>query len=567
MSQAIRIAGARVHNLQNISVSIPKNQIVVVTGVSGSGKSSLVFDTICAEAKRQLIETFGTFERSRLPKISRPDADEIINLSPVIVIDQKRPGQTLRSTVGTMTDLYTYLRLLFSRCGDPCIGGSNLFSFNNADGMCPECSGLGQLMVIDEKKLIDPDKSVADGAILHSQYKKGGYYWNSLMNAKMFDPYKPVSEMSPEERYNLLYQPQTTVQGERFGEKYNASYEGVISRLKKTYINKEENSDAYTQFFRYETCPNCQGTRLNERARSVSLQGKTIPDLVFLELPLLLEYLDGVHHPYADPIISRMRMTIQYLIEIGVGYLSLHRPVATLSGGEAQRVKIAKQLDCTLVNLVYILDEPSIGLHPRDIGNLIRIMGELRDKENTVLVVEHDPEIIRASDYIIDIGPEAGSLKVALVQFSGTSDELIQVRDPDCPVPEPGRGDCSRQRRKPHEDTFRIENASLHNLKQVSLEIPKGVLVCVTGVAGSGKSSLIHGVFCDQHQDAVVIDQSSVGRSSRSNPMTYLGIFDEIRKELGKATGNRSVLFQFQRKRGMPEMQGDRCSEDGDAFP
>lgn len=196
MSQAIRIAGARVHNLQNISVSIPKNQIVVVTGVSGSGKSSLVFDTICAEAKRQLIETFGTFERSRLPKISRPDADEIINLSPVIVIDQKRPGQTLRSTVGTMTDLYTYLRLLFSRCGDPCIGGSNLFSFNNADGMCPECSGLGQLMVIDEKKLIDPDKSVADGAILHSQYKKGGYYWNSLMNAKMFDPYKPVSEMS-----------------------------------------------------------------------------------------------------------------------------------------------------------------------------------------------------------------------------------------------------------------------------------------------------------------------------------------------------------------------------------
>ncbi|MDD1728611.1 MAG: excinuclease ABC subunit UvrA [Methanospirillum sp.] len=553
MSQAIRITGARVHNLQNISVSVPKNQIVVVTGVSGSGKSSLVFDTISAEARRQLIETFGTFERSRLPKISRPDVDEIINLSPVIVIDQKRPGQTLRSTVGTMTELYTYLRLLFSRCGEPFIGGSNLFSFNNADGMCPECSGLGQLMVIDEKKLIDPSKSVADGAILHSQYKKGGYYWNSLMNAKMFDPYKPVSEMSPEERFSLLYQPQTAIQGDRFGEKYNSSYEGVISRLKKTYINKEENSDAYTQFFSYETCPHCQGTRLNERARKVTVQGKTIPDLVFLELPELREYLDTIQHPYADPIIARMKMTIQYLIEIGVGYLSLHRTVATLSGGEAQRVKIAKQLDCTLVNLVYILDEPSIGLHPRDIGNLIRILGELRDKENTVLVVEHDPEIIRASDYLIDIGPGAGS-QGGMVQFSGTADELIRSDTLTARYLNQ-IGACSRHRREPL-GVFRIENASLHNLKQVSVEIPKGVLVCVTGVAGSGKSSLIHGIFCEQHPDAVVIDQSSVGRSSRSNPMTYLGIFDAIRKELGHATGTDPSYFSFNAKGACPKCKG-----------
>jgi excinuclease UvrABC ATPase subunit len=553
MSGDIRITGVRVHNLQNISVSIPKNQIVVITGVSGSGKSSLVFDTISAEARRQLIETFGTFERSRLPKISRPDVDEISNLSPVIVIDQKRPGQTLRSTVGTMTELYTYLRLLFSRCGDPFIGGSNLFSFNNPDGMCPECGGLGQIMVIDEKKLIDETKSVADGAILHSQYKKGGYYWNSLMNAKMFDLYKPVCEMNPEERFNLLYKPQTVVQGERFGEKYNSSYEGVISRLKKTYINKEENSDAYTRFFRYESCPHCKGTRLNERARGVSVQGKTIPDLVFLELPLLQTYLGTIHHPYADPIIARMKMTIQYLIEIGVGYLSLHRPVATLSGGEAQRVKIAKQLDCTLVNLVYVLDEPSIGLHPRDISNLIRILGDLRDKENSVLVVEHDPEIIMASDYIIDIGPGAGT-QGGLIQFCGTCDELIRSDTLTARYLNQTKNSC-RERRKSRE-SFRIEDATLHNLKQVSVDIPKGILVCITGVAGSGKSSLIHGVFCEQYSDAIVIDQSSIGRSSRSNPMTYLGVFDAIRKELGQATGTDPSYFSFNAKGACPKCKG-----------
>lgn len=553
MTQAIRISGARVHNLDNISVTIPKNQVVVVTGVSGSGKSSLVFDTISAEARRQLIETFGTFERSRLPKISRPDVDEINNLSPVIVIDQKRPGQTLRSTVGTMTELYTYLRLLFSRCGDPAIGGSNLFSFNNPDGMCPECSGLGQLMVIDEEKVIDRSRSVADGAILHSQYKKGGYYWNSLMNARLFDPYTPVCDLSPQELYNLLHLPQTTVAGERFGEQYNASYEGVLSRLKKTYLNKEENSDAYTQFFTYETCPHCQGTRLNEQARGVRVEGKTIPDLVFLELPELLQFLETIQHPYAAPVVAKMAMITRYLMDIGVGYLSLHRTVASLSGGEAQRVKIAKQLDCTLVNLVYILDEPSIGLHPRDIGNLIRILGELRDKENTVLVVEHDPEVIRAGDYVIDIGPGAGT-QGGRVQFSGTVDDLIRsdtltaryLNQTETPV---------RQRRIPR-GTFEIRDASLHTLKQVSVDIPAKVLVCVTGVAGSGKSSLIHGVFCKQHPDAVVIDQSSVGRSSRSNPMTYLGTFDAIRKELGQATGTDPSFFSFNAKGACPKCKG-----------
>lgn len=553
MSEPVRIVGAREHNLKNISVSVPKNKIVVVTGVSGSGKSSLVFDTISAEARRQLIETFGTFERSRLPKISRPDVDEISNLSPVIVIDQKRPGQTLRSTAGTMTEVYTYLRLLFSRCGDPCIGGSNFFSFNNADGMCPDCSGLGQLMVVDEKKLIDETKSVADGAILHSQYKKGGYYWNSLMNSRLFDPCKPVCELSKEERYNLLYKPQTAVKAERFGEEYTSRHEGVISRLKKSYLNKEENSDAYTRFFRYETCPHCNGSRLNERARTVVVQGRTIPELVFLELPDLLAFLDQVDHPYAQPIIARMRVIIQYLIDIGVGYLSLHRPVATLSGGESQRVKIAKQLDCTLTNLVYVLDEPSIGLHPRDIGNLIQIMKDLRDKENTVLVVEHDPEIILASDYVIDIGPGAGS-HGGEVQYAGsvsglfTSDTLTSRYLNRV-------GEETRNRREP-KGYFRIENASLHNLKNISVDIPKGILVCITGVAGSGKSSLIHGVFCEQYPDAVVIDQTSIGRSSRSNPLTYLGIFDAVRKELGQATGTDPSYFSFNSKGACPKCKG-----------
>jgi excinuclease UvrABC ATPase subunit len=553
MSEAIHLTGVRVHNLKNVSISVPKNRIVVFTGVSGSGKSSLVFDTISMEARRQLIETFSTFERSLLPKISRPDADDITNLSPVIVIDQKRPGQTLRSTVGTMTEIYTYLRLLFSRCGDPYIGGSNLFSFNNAEGMCPECSGLGQLMVIDERKVIDPTRSVADGAVLHPQYKKGGYYWTSLMKSGLFDPCLPVTSFSEKERYNLLYHPQTRIEGERFGEKYNAQYEGVISRLKKTYLNKEENSDAYTQFFRYETCPVCQGSRLNAAARSARVRGKTIPDLVFLEMPDLVRFLDTVDHPYAGPIIRKMQMIIGYLMDIGVGYLSLHRPVATLSGGEAQRVKIAKQLDCTLVNLVYILDEPSIGLHPRDISNLIRILKELRDKENTVLVVEHDPEMILSADHVIDIGPGAGTHggeilfngQVKDIHHSGTITADYLNR----------RSRLSRKRRTP-QGFFPVSRACLHNLKNVSVSIPKGVLVCVTGVAGSGKSSLIHGVFCEEHPEAVVVDQSAIGRSSRSNPVTYLGIFDLIRKEFARNTGTDPAFFSFNSKGACPKCRG-----------
>jgi len=553
MSEAIELSGVRVHNLKNVSVSIPKNQIVVFTGVSGSGKSSLVFDTIGLEARRQLIETFSTFERSMLPKITRPDVDEIVNLSPVIVIDQKRPGQTLRSTVGTMTELYTYLRLLYSRCGEPFIGGSNLFSFNNAEGMCPECSGLGQLMVIDENKVFDFSKSVAEGAVLHPQYKKGGYYWSSLMKSELFDPHRPVGELSEKERYNLMHHPQTTILGERFGEKYQAQYEGVLSRLKKTYINKEENSDAYTQFFRYETCHSCHGSRLNEQARTVIVAGRTIPDLIHLEMPALLAWLDSLDHPHATPIARKMGLIIQYLIDIGVGYLTLHRPVATLSGGEAQRVKIAKQLDCTLVNLVYILDEPSIGLHPRDIRNLTRILTELRDRKNTILVVEHDPEVILSSDYLVDIGPGAGihggqitySGPVSGIHTSGTKTaDYLSRRAEMAPVRRQAKGE------------FRIGNASLHNLKSVSVSIPKGVLVCVTGVAGSGKSSLIHGVFCKEHPDAVVIDQSAVGRSSRSNPVTYLGIFDLIRKEFARATGTEPSLFSFNSKGACPKCKG-----------
>ncbi len=553
MNGDICLSGVRVHNLKNISLTVPKNRIVVFTGVSGSGKSSLVFDTISQEAQRQLIETFGTFERSLLPKITRPDMDEITNLAPVIVIDQKRPGRTLRSTVGTMTEIYTYLRLLFSRCGEPFIGGSNLFSFNNAEGMCPECAGLGQLMVVDEVRLIDPSRSVAEGAILHSQYKKGGYYWNSLMKCGLFDPNIPVGELKESERYNLLYHPQTRVTSERCGEQYQAQYEGVISRLKKAYMNKEENSDAYTRFFRYETCPACGGSRLNEAARSVTVQGRRLPDIVSLEMPDLLSYLEEIEHPLAGPIVSKMTVIIRYLMDIGVGYLSLHRPVATLSGGEAQRVKIARQLDCTLVNLVYILDEPSIGLHPRDVGNLIQILAELRDKGNTVLVVEHDPEMILSADHVIDIGPGAG-VNGGRIMYNGPVSGLVSSGTKTAEYLEK-RVSFDRTRRIP-QGYYPITGASLHNLKDISVRIPKGVLVCITGVAGSGKSSLIHGVFCEEFPEAVVIDQSAVGRSSRSNPATYLGIFDLMRKEIGKATGTDPSFFSFNSKGACPKCNG-----------
>lgn len=554
MKNSIIIRGAKEHNLKNISLNIPKDKIVVVTGVSGSGKSSLVFDTVCAEAQRQLIDTFSAFARMRLPKISQPDVDEILNLSTAMVIDQKKMGTTLRSTVGTVTEIYTNLRMLFSRCGQPFGGWSNEFSFNNPEGMCPTCHGLGKEMIVDLTKIVDMNLSVREGAFLHPDLKLGGYVWRHAMKCGFFNTDIPLKDLPEEELNNLLYMDNSEYESEQSGENYTARWEGVVARLKKYFMNKEEGTDANTQFFTYQTCSECKGSRINEKARSVRVAGKTIPDLVFLELPDFLEWLNTVEGDVAEPLVRKMKQTTQYLIEIGVGYLSLHRPVATLSGGESQRVKMAKQLDCNLVDLLYVLDEPSIGLHPRDVSNLKKMLLMLKDKGNSVLVVEHDAEIMKFADHIIDIGPEAG-VNGGNILFEGTYEQLLESDTLTARFLK--RSNHIEFKRKPFTEVFKIENATANNLRNVNVDIPKGVFVCITGVAGSGKSSLIHEEFCSKYPDAVIVDQSPAGRNIRSTPLTYTGIFDKVRKEFAEATGQNASLFSFNSEGACPECNGN----------
>ncbi|HBB91542.1 MAG TPA: daunorubicin resistance protein DrrC [Bacteroidales bacterium] len=561
----ILLRGAREHNLKNIDLDIPREKIVVFTGVSGSGKSSLVFDTLCAEAQRQLIETFSSFARRRLPKISKPDVDVIENLSTAVIIDQKRLGTTMRSTVGTATEIYTYLRLMFSRIGEPFIGFSDSYSFNNPKGMCPACQGLGKEMVIDLNQILDWDKSVHDGAITYPGFRRGGYFWRIMTRCGFFDPFKPIRDFSERELHNLLYMEATEFLGEHNGAEYKTSHEGVVTKLKKTFADHDENENAYTRFFSYSTCKVCEGARINEKGRSVKINEKTIPDLVFLELPDLLAYLSTINNPVAAPIIRKMKASLENLISIGLGYLSLHRPVATLSGGESQRLKMANQLDINLVGLMYILDEPTIGLHPADVGNLLGIIKNLRDRGNSVLVVEHDPMVMEIADHVIEIGPEAGSGGGHILytgDFNGLCDSDTPTgRHLDQRRKARGGREQKEEREKIKEkrvikDWFRVEGATANNLKNISVSIPKGVLTCITGVAGSGKSSLIHQEFLHRYPDSIVVDQSGVGRSSRSNPLTYVGIFDPLRKAFSAATGHPASLFSFNSDGACPKCNG-----------
>ncbi|SCZ80935.1 ATP-binding cassette domain-containing protein [Acidaminobacter hydrogenoformans] len=555
----ILIHNARTHNLKSISLTIPKNKLVVFTGVSGSGKSSLVFDTIYTEAQRQLIETFSSFARERMPKLSRPDVDDIQNLSTAIVIDQKRMGTTMRSTVGTATELYTYLRLLFSRCGEPFIGPSFVFGFNHPAGMCPECHGLGKRIKVDVAQLLDLDKTIREGGITHPDHKVGGWNWREMVAIDLFDVDKKLRDFSEEEINKLLYAKDIPISRAHGAGTYAKTFNGIAERLERDYLNKapEElpavKKDAYQRYFSYMDCDACHGSRINDQARSVKVNGKTIPDLIHLEFTALLEFLDTIDHSLAQPILKKMKQILCHLIEIGVGYLSLNRSVATLSGGESQRVKMAKQLDCDLVDLMYILDEPSIGLHPRDTDKLVGMLVKLRDKGNSVFFVEHDPDMILRAEYAIDIGPKAGShggevvyagpVK-GLLDSAGLTGEYLRHQKV-----------CSGER-KPHHGYIEIKNASLHNLKNVSTKIPKGVLTCITGVAGSGKSSLILETFLKQYKDAVVIDQSAIGKNSRSNPATYTGIFDLIRKEFAQGSNSSPSLFSFNSSGACPKCNG-----------
>ena len=555
----IIIKNARTHNLKNISLEIPKNKLVVFTGVSGSGKSSLVFDTIYTEAQRQLIETFSSFARARMPKLSKPDVDEIKNISTAIVIDQKRMGTTLRSTIGTATELYTYLRLLFSRCGDTFIGPSFVFGFNHPLGMCPDCKGLGKRIKVDVDQLIDKNKTIREGAINHPDHKVGGWNWREIVAVKLFDVDKKVGDFSEKEFQDFLYAKSIPIEKVHGAGTYSKNFEGIARKLERVYLSKapeeltSERKNAYQKYFVYSDCDTCSGSRINEKARSVKVNGKTIPDLVNMEFTELDKYLDTVSGDLARPMVSKMKQILSHLIEIGVGYLSLNRPVATLSGGESQRVKMARQLDCDLVDLMYILDEPSIGLHPRDNDKLIEMLKKLKEKGNSVFIVEHDPDIIKHAEYVIDVGPYAGALGGEIV-YSGEFDGLIRSKGLTGEYLNK-RINIHSERKKWHE-YIEINNADLHNLKNISTKIPRNVLTCITGVAGSGKSSLINDVFLKNHREAIIIDQSPVGKNSRSNPATYVGIFDLIRKEFAKETNSDPSLFSFNSKGACPKCKG-----------
>jgi excinuclease UvrABC ATPase subunit len=556
---SIIIQNAHTNNLKNISVEIPKNKLVVFTGVSGSGKSSLLFDTIYTEAQRQLIETFSAFARTRMPKLSRPDVDDIFNLTTAIVIDQKRMGNNLRSTVGTATEINTYLRLLYSRVGKPFIGPSFYFSFNHPEGICPHCKGLGKQIKIDINLFIDKTKSLAEGAINHPHYKPGGFLLKELIASEIFDNHKKIHDFTEEELNKLLYSEPFSIKDAKQKLSYNRKFEGVARKLENAVSGRaddeadEDDKNAYSRYFVYSNCDKCNSTRLNERAESVKINNISIGKLCKMELPEVLAFIENIHDKLSVPIVRKVKYILHQLIEVGVGYLSLDRPVSTLSGGESQKVKMARQLDCNLVDLLYVLDEPSIGLHPRDTQKLLAILNQLKNKGNSIFVVEHDPDIIKAAEWIVDIGPKAGGLGGEVV-YNGEFQDFENAQS----ITSKYLFNSSKPQyvRKQTQDFYTISNANVNNLKNITVKIPKGLLTCITGVAGSGKSSLIYDCFAKEHPEAIVIDQSAIGRSSRANSMTYIGAFDLIRKEFAKHTNSDASLFSFNSKGACPKCNG-----------
>lgn len=560
----IIVENAHTNNLKNVSINIPKHKIVVFSGVSGSGKSSLLFDTIYTEAQRQLIETFSSFARARLPKLSRPDVDEIKNLSTPIVIDQKKMGSNLRSTVGTATELATYIRLLYSRIGQPFINQPSFaFSFNHPEGMCQCCHGLGKVVHIDEDSFLDREKSLREGAILHPFYKKNSYMLKELIQYGIFDNDKPLREWSKEELHKLLYSEPIELSKEQTGLTYRRFHEGIITKIERSVMEKgndekeEDEQNERERFLVYKTCPECHGTRINKRARSVKINGIGIDEAFRMELSELLEFMRNVNDPQgiSVPLIRKIVYVLEQLVRIGVPYLTLERPVSTLSGGESQRVKMARQLDCNLTDLLYVLDEPSVGLHPRDTERLIALFNELRDKGNSVFVVEHDPDIIRCAEWVVDMGPKAGSLGGSVI-YNGAAEGLLSAEGLTAEQLRKRLGSDSFRPTRQWSDYYLIENACENNLKNITVRIPKGVLTVVTGVSGCGKSSLIHGCFVPQHPEACVINQEPVGRTTRGNIVSYMGVFNHIRKLFSETTGQEQSLFSFNAAGACPKCEG-----------
>ncbi|MBY6410092.1 excinuclease ABC subunit UvrA [Rhodococcus sp. BP-252] len=577
----IRVQGARVNNLQDISVEIPKRRLTVFTGVSGSGKSSLVFSTIAAESQRMINETYSAFVQGFMPTLARPDVDVLDGLTTAIIVDQQRMGANPHSTVGTATDANAMLRILFSRLGTPHIGSPQAFSFNVASisgagavtvqkggretkekrtfsitgGMCPRCEGRGSVSDIDLTALYDDSKSLNESAITIPGYSMEGWYGRIFRGCGYFDPDKPIAEFTKRELNDLLYREPTKIKVEGI----NLTYSGLVPQIQKSFLSKDV--DAMQPHIRafveravtFQTCPECDGTRLNEGARSSKIKGISIADACAMQISDLAKWVGGLKEPSVAPLLESLGKTLDSFVQIGLGYLSLERPAGTLSGGEAQRTKMIRHLGSSLTDVTYVFDEPTTGLHPHDIQNMNDLLLQLRDKGNTVLVVEHKPETIVIADHIVDLGPGAGSAG-GTVCFEGTVDGL---RSSDTIT---GRHFDDRATLKESVREFtevvEIRGADTHNLQNVDVDVPLGVLTVVTGVAGSGKSSLIHGSLSGL-DDVVAIDQGAIRGSRRSNPATYTGLLEPIRKAFAKANGVKPALFSANSEGACPTCNGN----------
>jgi excinuclease UvrABC ATPase subunit len=576
----IRVHGARENNLKDVSVELPKRRLTVFTGVSGSGKSSLVFNTIAAESQRLINETYSAFVQGFMPTLARPDVDVLEGLTTAIIVDQQRMGADARSTVGTATDANAMLRILFSRLGQPHIGSPQAFSFNVASisgagavtveragrtvkerrefsitgGMCPRCEGRGTVTDLDVTQLYDDSKSLAEGAMTVPGYKAGGWNYRLYSESGFFDPDKPIRKFTKRELHDFLHREPTRMKIAGI----NMTYEGLIPRIQKSMLSKDREAmqphirEFVDRAVTFTDCPECDGTRLSEAARSSKIKGISIADACAMQISDLAEWVRGIDDPSVAPLLAKLQHTLDSFAEIGLGYLSLDRPSGTLSGGEAQRVKMIRHLGSSLTDTTYVFDEPTTGLHPHDIQRMNGLLLRLRDKGNTVLVVEHKPETIAIADHVVDLGPGAGTAG-GTVCFEGTVEGLrasgtITGRHFD------DRAALKETVRTPT-GTLPIRGATAHNLRDIDVDIPLGVLVVVTGVAGSGKSSLVHGSI-PAGAGVVSIDQGAIRGSRRSNPATYTGLLDPIRKAFAKSNGVKPALFSANSEGACPNCNG-----------
>ena len=555
----IVIKGATENNLKNLSLSIPKRQITVVTGVSGSGKSSLVLDTIAAKSRRELNDTFPSFTQQYLPKYGRPHVEAIENLPIAIVIEQRKPASNSRSTVGTYTDIYALLRLLFSRVGQPFVGYSDTFSFNHPMGSCPRCGGLGEIRELDIHKLVDFDKSLNDEDTIHYiAFGKGGWRWIRYAHSGLFDLDKKIKDYSPEELDLFLNSPQIKLKNPPKNWPKTAKYEGLIPRMYRSIINSEEgllHAAVLNPMLTMGTCPDCGGTRLNEKIRSCKIGGLNIADVTAMSISECKLWVEKLDNPLAEDIKRATLERLSALEEIGLGYLTLDRAIGTLSGGEAQRCKIAKYINSSLSDVMYILDEPSVGLHNHDILLMQKSVQKLKNHGNTVILVEHHKEMIKIADHIIDMGPGAG-MAGGEITFQGSYDELLRSQTLTGTLL--SANDTLKENVRQPKGFFRVENANLHNLNNLTVDLPLGVMCGIAGVAGSGKSSLMECFRNDypRPEEIVYISQKNIGISLRSTPATYLEVADDIRKLFAKTNKTKADLFSFNGKGGCPVCQG-----------